>query len=204
MKGVMQGEKEKEEQRDKEAPQDFRMRYQIAIDDIKYLKNRQWAVTYYLLLIYAAIISLYHLADRPDCPWLEKGLALIAVLVAALGTYFLVDFQSRISTYRKHRKFIIEKKKLSNDFISFEENEIGDLDEYISWWRNFPTFTLSFMIMLWLGAFFVLWYLKIIGNIKMDPILPKIANSLGYAFIVLGSVGMISFAIKVKMIPPVD
>ena len=64
------------------------MRWQITIDDIRYIKNRQWTVTYYLLLLFAAIIGFYEVItpekawDRVEdkkstaCSWLDiYGLA---------------------------------------------------------------------------------------------------------------------------------
>lgn len=45
---------------------DFLNRYSILIDDIKYLKSRQWTITYYLLLLYAAIIGFYKLMGFDD------------------------------------------------------------------------------------------------------------------------------------------
>jgi hypothetical protein len=123
-----------EEQRNKEAPQDFRMRYRVIIDDIKYIKSRQWAVTYYLLLLFAAIISFHHLVN-PVYPWQEKILTFIAILVAALGTFYLMEFQYRLSLYRERLVDIVINNNLSDDFILYEKNLNDDIDEYKSWWK---------------------------------------------------------------------
>ena len=56
-----------ENQENSSAIEDFRMKYKILIDDIKYIKSRQWTVTYYLLLLYAAVIGFSKYLNSVDC-----------------------------------------------------------------------------------------------------------------------------------------
>ena len=184
-----------DEQRNKETPQDFRMRYQVAIDDIKYIKTRQWSVTYYLLLLYAALIGFYRLdnSNGADSACVARVLAFMAVSVALLGTYYLLDFQWNLSKYRKVIRYIIETKKLSDGF-SAHENE-KDWDEHTSLLKD-PVFPISFLAILWLGATVVLYYLKIFDGVEMVFVFQKISNSIGLLLIVIGSLGMIAFATK--------
>lgn len=194
-------ERQKKELRNKEAPQDVRMRYQIFIDDIKYIKTRQWTVTYYLLLIFAAIVGFSKavgLQAKGDFSLGRNLLSLLAFLTAALGTFYQCNFQSRIKQYRTLILEIINERepKLSDDFAAWDRGSIGDIDEYTSWWKDFWVFTFPFILMLWLGVVFVLFYLFDMSRIAMDSFFSKIQNSLGFLFIVLGSLGMIGFATK--------
>ena len=70
---------------------DFSNRYSILIDDIKYLKSRQWIITYYLLLLYAAIIGFYKLMgfDKNNDFCFEKTLlSILILLIATFGTIY--------------------------------------------------------------------------------------------------------------------
>lgn len=143
--------------------QDFRMRYPVLIDDIKYIKSRQWVVTYYLLLLYGGIAGFYKLMefDIGKNPCVQKNvLVIITLLVATLGTYYQYDFQDRIVQYRKHlydllNNFSEEFRQSENKLI---EKRFANIEGYISWWNGFWLFTFPFILMLWIGALFVCWY----------------------------------------------
>jgi len=89
--------------------EDFRMRYKIYIDDIKYAKSRQWTVTYYLLLLFVAVVGL---AELLKFEILEVSiivnilLSVSALIVGFLGRFFLDKLHNDIVRYRKN---LIEK-----------------------------------------------------------------------------------------------
>jgi len=76
---------------------------------MKYLKDRQWTITYYLLLLYAAIIGFFKLMDLDEaidfCGW-KTLLTVLILLIAVLGTVYQFKFQSKITDYRKLLKKI--------------------------------------------------------------------------------------------------
>jgi hypothetical protein len=145
---------------------DFRMRYQVTIDDIKYIKTRQWAVTYYLLLLYAAVIGFYKIM-KPDhgiipC-WQKVVLYLTIVGIAVFGIFFLNKLEKTLARYRKR---LIDDivPNLSEDFRACEEEALrkrfGDnwRDKYTSQYRDFFQFTLYLILMLLIGACFIFYY----------------------------------------------
>ena len=97
------------EDNQQEVYQDFRIRYQILINDIKYIKSRQWAVTYYLLLIFFAIIGFYealgienmNVSEPIIFLLLKLVLSLIAAAVPIVGLYFLKEFNRALARYRE-------------------------------------------------------------------------------------------------------
>jgi len=142
--------------------EDFRMRYSILIDDIKYMKSRQWTVTYYLLVLYGAIVGFYKLMgfDQGKDFCVQKNVLIImTLLVAVLGTIYQCDFQSRVTRYRKLLYGVIDH--LSEEFRKFEQSALKErfknAEGYISWWNGFWLFTFPFILMLWIGAGLVYW-----------------------------------------------
>ena len=76
---------------------EFLNRYSILIDDIKYLKSRQWTITYYLLLLYAAIIGFCKLMGFDDGTGygIEKSVLIILTFLIAALTLFINVFFSQ-------------------------------------------------------------------------------------------------------------
>ena len=144
--------------------QDFRMRFSTVLDDIKYIKSRQWSVTYYCLLIFPAIMAFYKIIKLDPqiavpC-WQRVILFLIAIFIGVLGTIFQVDFQDRLYGYRKR----LVKEVLPQLSGKLEESELRDTDKvkYVSRWNGFVKFTLPFILMLWIGVLIVFWYLFLV------------------------------------------
>ena len=139
------------------ARDDFRMRYQVFIEDIRYLKTRQWTVTYYLLLLFAAIITFWKSVEHAhQTNLLKDTLILISEFVYLVGVYFLHDFHKRNTYYRKE---MIEKV-LPNMSEPFQVYQRENLEKnYEGFWKDFP-FTLAFLFILSLGPFAVYAFLK--------------------------------------------
>jgi hypothetical protein len=142
---------------------EFLNRYSILIDDIKYLKSRQWTITYYLLVLYAAIIAFYKLMnfDKGNDICLEKTLLTILILlIAVLGTIHQCSFQSRITRYRNLIEDILPH--FSEPFRDFEINALKErfINEkrYSSWWNGFWLFTFPFITIFWVTSVLIIWY----------------------------------------------
>jgi len=148
---------------------EFLKRYSILIDDIKYLKSRQWTITYYLLLLYAAIIGFYKLMGFDKPMGFDKGsdvcfektiLSILILMIATFGTIYQWLFQSRISRYRTLLKATFPH--LSDSFRKFEidalKERFGNENGYTSWWNGFWLFTFPFIMIFWISAGLIIWY----------------------------------------------
>ncbi len=149
---------------------DFRMEYQSAVNDIEHVKSRQWAITYYLLLLLAAIIGFSKAMDLSQQGlfyWGKWVLSVIAILIAYIGGWFLLKFQGALGRYRTH---------LTNDIVPNLSKEFQEYYEEVmkKRYNGDPTWkekhlsgkeketkihTLVFSLMLWVSAFFVIWCL---------------------------------------------
>ena len=80
-----------------------RLLYQTKIEDIREAKKRQWSITNYVLLSYAAIIGFCNnfVSVHKNFCVLEQGfLTCTAVLVCLAGIYLLMDCQKSMMEYR--------------------------------------------------------------------------------------------------------
>jgi hypothetical protein len=128
---------------------DFRRRYELYIDDIKYIKTRQWTVTYYILSLIAALIALYGFLKRSNHDLLTDWtiiLSFLAIAVAFIGTYFHKGFQEDLRNYRV--KLYESIFHLSE---SFQAYEIRKPTKYLSITKDLE-FTVIFVALLWFGA----------------------------------------------------
>jgi len=87
--------------------EELRLLYSISIEDIRYSKNRQWAITYYGLVGYAGIIGFYSLIQQRFgylCLSQKLFYSLPLVLPAFLLTVFclwhIMDIHFRLIRYR--------------------------------------------------------------------------------------------------------
>jgi hypothetical protein len=140
------------------AKDDFRMRYQAFIDDIKDIKTRQWTVTYYLLLLFAAVITFWRsLESLYKCSQLKESLVGISVGVLLIGVFFLHNFHITLQGYRKRLigEIIF---KMSRSFQELELRKKPSLRAYDGFLKDLE-FTLIFVAILCLGFFAVTAYL---------------------------------------------
>lgn len=125
--------------------EEMRMIYQIFIDDIRHIKNQQWQVTYYGLLIQAAIVGFYEIFNEIEA---KLVLSIISGFISLLGVVFLVIYQINMGRYRKKKREIREtfNKEVQKIFI----NKIS-ID---------CLFTVTFSIMQILAAILIIYYLN--------------------------------------------
>jgi len=137
---------------------DFRMRYSCFIDDIKYLKSRQWSVTYYLLLLFGAIVGFQK--ALPKTANLNNELFVLALgigIIGIIGIAFQHDFQRRLQEYRRHNmKEVVPY--MSKAFQEYENRVSQRRKRYTSFFNGIG-FTMIFVLILWMGVSLVYCYL---------------------------------------------
>jgi hypothetical protein len=130
------------------------MLYPITIEDIRHLKRQQWSITYYGLLLDAAIIGFYKLLNTSlvvTCR--EKAFLLVAALIVfGICVGYLIEHQYRLTDYRKRLKGI------RNTFTD-ETKEILPLSEDYTSFGYFFGIVIPFIIVLILGVIFIAWIL---------------------------------------------
>jgi hypothetical protein len=80
---------------------DFRMRFQTLMEDIKYTKGRQWTITYYLLLLYSGLIALDHGFEKICCGQ-ELYLVAFGGFILFFGWQYLDGLIKSITEYREY------------------------------------------------------------------------------------------------------
>ena len=138
--------------------EELRMLYQITIDDIRYAKRQQWAITYYGLLLITGILGFYKLiqSSKTNIACFEKGILFaLAVLIALMGTWILCTFQKSLCEYRERLVRIINKKE---NFSKKFKDALGDISrDYTSFYYYFGSIVFPFILILWIAAGFVFW-----------------------------------------------
>jgi hypothetical protein len=154
----------------------------IVVDDIKYAKNKQWSLTYYVLLTYAALIGFCNLLGHYSyCENLLIKLIIIfaAALVGLYGIYHLLDTHMRIAFYR------IRLTRIQN-YLSREPQAIIDIrpedkGRYPEYYRYFWELTILLIFALLFGLGCVSFYLM--KNTLDITFLLKIIG-IGFLFII--------------------
>ena len=85
------------------AAAEVRLMYQDRLDNIRDQKSRQWSVTYYILLLYGALIAVLRIVqDGGAVPIFVPVIAtVLAVLIALVSILFLIRTQNALTGYRK-------------------------------------------------------------------------------------------------------
>jgi predicted membrane protein len=117
---------------------DFRVQYQIVIDDIRYAKTMMWKIVNYALLIFAALVAANNLVSKLRCQYLEfymKCVLLLFIIIdAVLAIFYIFDIQKTIRNYR--RRIVKVRNYLSptlNDVCKIPSN-------YAKWNYDFPRY----------------------------------------------------------------
>jgi hypothetical protein len=136
---------------DREAAE-FRLLYQVTRDDIRYVKRQQWATTYYVLLLIAAIVAFHDALFHPTA--MEKFiLVMLAFLIVIAGTSYLIIFQK---TLLKHRDKLTS---IEQHFLKVSRETLLDpLPDLKSFQYYFLAMVLPFILVMFLGAAFVAWF----------------------------------------------
>lgn len=138
---------------------DFRNHYSELLKDIKFLKGRQWTITYYLLLLYVSIIGLLELSgfDKDNSYSLQMVVLLTAstIGIGVVGIFNQLRFHQKLAHSRETILRCLEH--MTANFNKFDgENRINE--EYKSERRGFCLDTCPLIVLLCLGCFLTLWY----------------------------------------------
>jgi hypothetical protein len=140
---------------------------------MKYIKSRQWSVTYYLLLLFGAIVGF----DKalPKYMDMDVELLLLAFGVGCIGMFFQYDFQRRLQDYRQRNTNEVVRN-MSAEFREYEKKISQRRKGYESFFEGFE-FTMIFVLILWMGVSLVHAYLygadveKMIAIAFVPPVL---------------------------------
>jgi len=126
--------------------------YRILVDDIRFAKQQQWRLTYYTLLLLAAIIAI----SRHLEPELSATIVLfiIALALATAGTYYLERFQKDLIRYRSDVAKI-RQEKFPPDLGNIAAYKPAEKDP--AYYRDF---LILLIIVIWVGLFLVGWAIK--------------------------------------------
>jgi hypothetical protein len=124
-------------------------------DQIKFMKQQQWAITNYGVLILAAIYAI-KLPQLGHAQSICKGL--LAIVTAAVGSWLLLRIQCDMTRVRGRLETILKTYFTTDELrgIGFKEEEIIDLraGKRYPWWRGME-FTWPLMAVLVMGAVLV-------------------------------------------------
>jgi hypothetical protein len=135
--------------------QDFRMRYQVLIDDLKSSKTQQWRVVYYVIALFFGIAGFrgQFPVEHPLCDWQKKFLMIIPWLLSVGGTYMLLRFQRTMQGYREELKYDI-LPHLSKCFKTVHGKRFDS--SYLSFCKDIEL-VIGLVIAMFLGAFLLTW-----------------------------------------------
>jgi uncharacterized integral membrane protein len=140
---------------------ELRLSYEDALSNIRWAKQQQWQVGYYILLVYVAIIGYAELAEvRPSgMSWRESAPAVIlislSVLVALVGARFLCSYQAFMMQERT-RLHRIRDRHFCNAF----HETIFNKPDHLNFWHH-GDLLIAFIVAAIVGSDFVIWRLSI-------------------------------------------
>ena len=122
--------------------------YSILIEDIRYAKNQQWRLCYYVLLLLGAVIGLSRVLGQS--PQVRIILFIASVTLAVAGTHYLLKFQEDLRRYRETIRDVRSKfPKDLQELVRYKPAE-EDSTYYIDFLR-------LLIIVIWAGVVFVGW-----------------------------------------------
>lgn len=145
------------------------------VEDIRYAKKHTWSLTYYILLTYAAIITLYltiyGAADNaafqnfPKNIWFEILIFWIpSYAINIVGNYHLYDTNKCLAMYRI--RLVMLKNRMEDFALKTFDVDIGLTEKYVTFSRYFWSISLIFILILNLGS--VIIFLMILYTHKVQ------------------------------------
>ncbi len=122
--------------------------YQILIEDVRYVKNQQWRLCYYTLLLLVAVIGLWGALGQ--MPKVRVILFTTSVILAIVGTYFLLKFQKDLRRYRQTIGNV--RDKFPDDLQELVRYKPAEKDS--TYYTDFLCFLIG---VIWAGVIFVGW-----------------------------------------------
>ena len=97
--------------KDEKKAAEMRLLYQSSLDNIDYMKRRQWYVAYYAILLYAALFSLAMNEVVKDENLIPRDILFGATWVVALASVYLIHkLQNGLVLHRTHLHEIQDKE----------------------------------------------------------------------------------------------
>ena len=114
-----------------------------SIEDIQFLKQQQWRIVYYCLLLFGAIFFLVRFLIY-DCsnPLIHHKssfqviLSVLSNVIAFIGLYFLIDLQKSIQKNRGYIAYIRNRYFRKETRILFKLDKEDDIKKYCSFWKD--------------------------------------------------------------------
>ena len=131
--------------------ENLRLLYSVSVSDIQNFKEQQWKVTNYVLLLFAAIISLSQFAKNMYCA--ERTiLCVFTLVIVVVGCYFTRRLHTSIKI-RQGRLALIQKQ-LGDEFIEIWKGQMSERDIATSkqdvLWLFWSVQIVSSVVVLWL------------------------------------------------------
>jgi len=135
--------------------EDFRMRYRVLIDDIRFSKTQQWRVAYYIIALFFGIAGLRNFFNDsiPLCYWQRKFLIILPWVLSFAGAAILLRFQRSMQGYREQLKSDVVPH-LSKCFKTLYGKRHGSA--YFSFWKDFEV-VLGLIVVMFIGSFLLTW-----------------------------------------------
>lgn len=150
---------------------------EATVEDIRFAKRHTWALTYYVLLTHAAIITLYVLIYKnvnsvfqnfPKEMWVDSVLFwLPSYVINLVGNYHLLDINRSLSFYRI--RLSILKNKMGKPTKEVFDVYTGEDENYFKFTRYFWRLTFFFILLLNLSSLFIL--LMVLCKHNVEPIM---------------------------------
>ena len=144
---------------DKKTQAELRMVYQETLNDIRDLKRLQWTVTYYGLLLYAALVGYVAFrtpassASVTELSLVERGtLLVLAWAMAVFGGWYLVKTQRSLGDFRN------QIRRIWKHFDEVTKAAIGVKQQGTTLFRHFEIL-LALILTLIAGAGVICWLL---------------------------------------------
>ena len=149
--------------------EEYRMYFQVLIDDIRFSKKQQWNTIYQTLVAIGAILGVF-LAVESKANFLCQSLpivkitprcflTIICVLIAALGIIYIGRFCVDIQRYR-YKSRLIFREKFSDDMWDIAKED-PDAKKDPEWYKQqqceFLWFVIPFSILIGLAVILVIW-----------------------------------------------
>jgi hypothetical protein len=129
---------------------ELQLLYQVSTADLAYFKTQQWAVTYYCLLVDAALVGVAQLLHQGLSSLERLVLGTLAFLAALSALVILTKLETSIDV--RHKRLEAIRKRFSADFMEAWRAG-GKREEYIhSIYILYGGVILTTLLTLWLVA----------------------------------------------------
>ncbi len=133
-----------EEKSEETSAAEIRMIYQQHFDEFHFLKRQQWTVTYYTVLVYAALVAVKKLVVNAQAlePWLSITLTIVAISTGLASAWMIFDLQRSLSNLRKRWVYI------RKEHLTPKARALFDLsnNSYTSVWYHFLIWGLMILV----------------------------------------------------------